>query len=166
MKEQIMCAAYVDCWMMTGVKRSFMVSTRHSGRRRFVRVTVYDEVEDMRVAASLDTKRTGTYREGHFDDAHGVTHSFRGIRIDSSGRGVGRGPTAANIRLHRRALGTSVVTHEVCHAAITIYEQDCEREQGSIHDEMDAEEVLCYLVGDLAARIVSRLYVYGYYDEV
>ena len=75
------------------------------------------------------------------------------------------GPSAAHIRMVRGHLGTSVVTHEVAHAALGIYRQDCLARRGSVHDDMEQEETVCYLVGDLAARIVNRLYAYGCYGE-
>lgn len=142
------------------------MSTRQSGRRRFVCVTVYDEIEALRTAASRYSKWTGVYREGEFDAAYGVTHSFRNVPDEEGRIKAHRRPTAAHIRLCRGYLSAAIVTHEVCHAATAIYEQDCLDEQGSVHDSVNAEETLCYLVGDLSARIVNRLYFYGYYGEV
>lgn len=144
----------------------FRVSTRHSGLRRFVRVTVYDTVDELRHAADNYSRRLGTYVTGEFDGAHGVTHSFQRILIDSEGEEQAPGAsTAAHIRLHRAALGTSVVTHEVAHAALAVYDQDCLKEMGPVHQDMKQEEILCYLVGDLSARIVNRLYAYGCYEN-
>ena len=149
---------------MKGVNRTFRVSTRKSGQRRFVTVTVYDEIDDLRRAAKRHSRRTGTYRDGEFEQALGVTHSFQSVLIDGDGLELRQGPTAAHIRLWRGRLGTSVVTHEVCHAVSGIYQQDCLEELGSVHENMDNEEVFCYLLGDLSARIVDRLYRYGYYQ--
>lgn len=145
----------------------FRVSTRHSGSRRFVRVSVYDTVEELRDAAHRYTRQVGTYVTGEFDEAYGVTHSFQRILIGPGGEEeIPEGPTTAHIRLCQGKLGTSVVTHEATHAAMAIYDQDCLKKMGSVHEDMDREEVLCYLVGDLSARIVNLLYKYGCYDDV
>jgi hypothetical protein len=143
----------------------FRVSTRHSGRRRFVRVTLYDEVAELRRAANRYTRAVGTYTDGEFDRAYGVTHSFVSMFYDEDGTTERLGPGAAHIRLSRGFLGTSVVTHEVAHAALGIYRQDCLEKQGSVHEDMEQEETVCYLIGDLTARIVNRLYAYGCYTE-
>lgn len=150
---------------MNDVKRRFKVSTRHSGLRRFVTVTVYDEIDDLRREADRYTVWTGTYREGQFQNALGVTQSFESFVIGEGDAPPRRGAAGVHIRLWRERLGTSVVTHEVCHAAAAIYGQDCLETRGPIHDNMEAEEVFSYLVGDLSARIVNRLYHYGYYEE-
>lgn len=145
---------------------TFRVSVRRSGRRRFVRVTVYDTVQELRLAADRYCKRVGTYVPGEFDQAHGITHSSWSIFFGPDGEEASKDfAAAAHIRLHRGALGTGVVTHEVAHAALAIYRQDCLEERGSVHDDMDQEEVVCYLIGDLSARIVNCLYRYKFYDE-
>lgn len=150
---------------MNDVNRRFKVSTRHSGIRRFVTVTVYDEIDDLRREADRYTVWTGTYREGQFEEALGVTQSFESIVFGDDGEPLRRGAAGVHIRLWRQRLGTSIVTHEVCHAAAAIYAQDCLKLHGSVHSHTGAEEIFCYLVGDLSARIVDRLYFYGYYAE-
>lgn len=148
-------------------KRTFRVSTRHSGRRRFVRVTVYSDLAEMRRAAERYDRDLGIDRTGEFDGAVGITHTYDRFFFDGSGAmDMGRRtPGAALIRLWDQRLGTSVIAHESAHAASGIYQQDCLHEQGSVHDDMENEEILCYLIGDLSARIVDRLYRYGYYGK-
>jgi hypothetical protein len=142
---------------------TFRVTTRHSGRKRAVTVKVYDTVEELRAAAEAFTRRRGAEQTGEFDRAWGVTHSFDSVMFNEQGEVERQGEAAALIRLWRQRLGTSVVTHEVCHAASGIYRSDCHDEHGPVHDDMDNEEIYCYLVGDLTARIVNRLYHYGMY---
>jgi hypothetical protein len=125
---------------------------------------VYDELEAMRSAATRYAQRTGTSEPGAFGDAHGVTHTFQTLIVDPGGGVAAESEAVALIRLWRQRLGTGVVTHEVAHAATAIYEQDCLPSKGSIHDNISNEETFCYLVGDLASRIVSRLYFYGMYQ--
>lgn len=148
---------------MTLANCTFRVTTRHSGRRRAVTVKVYDDLDAMRAAADAYAARNGTSPPGNFGDAHGITHAFQAMTIGAGGEITDRSESAALIRLWRRRLGTGVVTHEVAHAAAAIYEQDWLPEHGPVHDSLANEEVLCYLVGDLASRIVKRLYHYDMY---
>lgn len=143
----------------------FRVSTRSSGRRRFVRVSVYDTVEELRAAAHRYTQSVGTYEEGEFSHAYGVTHSFSRFHVMPDGSIGWSGPSASHIRLWRGALGSSVVTHEAAHAAMGIYGQDCLEKDGPVHDSMDNEEIFCYLLGDLSRAIVDRLYHYELYEN-
>lgn len=143
---------------------TFRVSTRWSGRKRTVAVKVYDDLADLRAAADAYAQRTGSSAPGNFGEAHGVTHAFQILTIGSDGQVASQSESAALIRLWRQRLGTGVVTHEAAHAAAAIYEQDWLPEHGHIHDNIDNEEVHCYLIGDLASRIVGRLYHYGMYS--
>ena len=145
------------------VVKSFRVSTRRSGRRRIVRVSVYAHVERLREVARMYTE-TGGYAEQQesFTRALGVTHSVDIRHIGADGSET-RSPVAAHIRLCEEALGTGVITHEATHAALAIYEQDCLEDQGAVHDGLPQEEALCYLVGDLASKIVNKLYEFNYY---
>lgn len=145
------------------LEKSFRVSTRHSGSRRFVRVSLYSDAPSMRRAALLHSQREGCLRDDEYARAHGVTHSVDVRYIGADGSET-RNPTAAHIRMYDGALGTSVVTHEVAHAALTIYNQDC-LDDGPVHEDMSREEILCYLIGDLAARIVNKIHEFGYYGK-
>jgi len=128
-----------------------------------VRVSVYPDVESMRAAALRHSKREGWIREDEYGKAHAVTHTHDVRFIDGKGEET-RSPLAAHIRMYDGALGTGVLTHEVTHAALSIYGQDC-LQGGTVHEDMDREEILCYLVGDLAARIVNKIYEFGYYEK-
>lgn len=139
---------------------NFQVSTRQSGRRRVVRVKVYDDLERLRRDAnrydssvSITIAPTGRYTGTWASDALAVAHS----------RAEPDSPYAGMIRLWRGRLGTSVVVHEVAHIASGLYRLDHEGEHGPVHANIDNEEVLCYLIGDLTALIVDKLYDYGCY---
>lgn len=143
--------------------KSFRVSTRHSGSRRFVRVTIYPDAGSMRDAALRHSQREGYIREDEYYMAHGVTHTIDVLHIGADGSEK-RSPTAAHIRMYDGALGTGVLTHEVTHAALSIYNQDCLKD-GPVHEDMAREEILAYLIGDLTARIVNKIYEFGYYGK-
>lgn len=145
------------------LEKSFRVSTRHSGSRRFVRVFIYSDAGSMRAAALKHSQREGYIHDDEYAAAHGVTHTIDVLHIGADGSEK-RSPTAAHIRMYDGALGTGVVSHEVVHAAMSIYNQDCLKD-GSAHEDMSREEILAYLVGDLAARIVNKIYEFGYYGK-
>lgn len=144
--------------------KSFRVSTRHSGVRRIVRVTVYPDVERLRQVAHRYRSPYAYTDPDLFSRALAVTHAVEIYHIGADGSEK-RSPVAAHIRLFEGALGTGVVTHEVTHAALAIYGQDCLEKEGPVHEDLPQEEILCYLVGDLAARIVNKLYEFGYYGK-
>lgn len=143
--------------------RQFQVSTRMSGRRRTVRVKVYDDLGQLRRDATSHDRRVGLdVQTGHFDEALAVAHTFETFRFDADGD-ERPGEAAGLIRYWSKRLGTSVVVHEVVHVASGIYRQDWQPEHGPVHDGIDNEEALCHLVGDLTRRVVDRLYKLGYY---
>lgn len=143
--------------------KSFRVSTRHSGSRRFVRVSVYSDVDSMRAAALRHSRREGWIKDDEYSGAHGVTH-IHDVRFYGPGGEETRSPVAAHIRVYDGALGTGVVTHEIAHAALAIFNQDC-LEDGAVHEGMEREEILCYLIGDLSSRIVNKIYEFGFYGK-
>lgn len=126
----------------------FRVSTHASGTLRRVSVQVYEDVEELRAAATRYIGAEPLY----FAESLGVCHAYREA-----------GTTAALIRLWRQRLGTSIIVHEVTHAAMGIYRMDWLPEHGDLEADLENEEALCYLVGNLTARIVDRLHHYGMY---
>lgn len=139
------------------------VSTRVSGRKRTVRVLVYDTLADLRAAADRHRRLVeGEDEPGYFSHALAVAHSFETYRFAEDGTEV-RGAPAGIIRYWRGRLGTSVVVHEAVHIAAGIYRQDWAPEHGPVDEDMDNEEILCHLVDDLARRIVDRLHAHGFY---
>lgn len=127
---------------------------------------VYDKKLDMQAAAQRHAENVGEIHDGDYHAKAGaVAHSFEKIRIDENGSEVLL-PDAGIIRLQKRNLGSEVVTHEVTHLAWNIYRTDCEEKLGSPSKDIENEEILCYLVGDLARKVVKKLYKFGYYDEV
>jgi hypothetical protein len=135
---------------MTELACKFRVTTRAAGSRRGLAVQVYEDLADLRDAA---TRYIGA-DPSHFAEALGVCHAYREP-----------GPTAALIRLWRHRLDTSVVVHEITHAAMGIYRMDWLPKYGAPEDDMENEETLCYLVGELTRGVVDRLHEYGMYKE-
>lgn len=137
----------------------FQVSTRWSGRLRTIKVEVHDTVQEMRAAGEAYSKRLGLDQDG-FVGAHGLAQSADWMSVSAGGR-VRRLPLAGYIRLYKGALAAGLISHEATHIAWAIYKQDI----GKTVPDMAREEKLCYLVGDISAKIVHKLYQYDAYEE-
>lgn len=136
--------------------RCIRVSSRATGERRSVRVCVYDTVEEMRAAATRFNGRDCS-------DAGGVTQQTSLIRTDTDGR---RRVIDIRIivRLCRKYLGTTVVVHEMNHAAVAIYGASLTGKELAVDVLDNANETLAYLQSDLTGALIRRLYHLGYYD--
>lgn len=137
--------------------RLIRVSSRATGELREVRVWVYDTATEMRSAArrfnGLDAS-----------DAGGVTQQYSRVRYDLDGRRVARASTII-VRLCREHLGTTVVVHEMNHAAVSIYGSSLQGNELAIDLLDNANETLAYLQSDLTGSLVKRLHELGYYDD-
>ncbi|WP_454175003.1 hypothetical protein [Gordonia sputi] len=133
------------------------VSSQATGEKRTVRVWVYDTVEEMREAA---TRFNGT----DHSRSGGVTQRYQRVRTDTDGRRVVHGSTNI-VQLCRQHLGTTVVVHEINHAAVSIYGSSLQGNEFAIDLLDNANETLAYLQSDLTGALVRRLYELGYYDR-
>lgn len=131
------------------------VSTRQTGTREIVRVWVYDTVEELREAAQR-------FNPGaDFTNTLGVCQTYRVERITDGEWHTVREPII--VRLWRERLGSSIVTHEMSHAACELYGRTLP-EDALARDHLDnANEILAHLHSDLTYRLVDRLYALGYY---
>lgn len=139
--------------------RLIRISSRATGDRRFVRVYVYDTVEEMRAAA----QRFSPNADG-FANAGGVTQSYQIHTINADGTSRLK-QTLLIIRLVRDRLGTAPVCHEVNHAATAIYGSTLDPDVLAVDVLDNANETLAYLQSDLTRNLVDRLYALGYYDD-
>jgi hypothetical protein len=138
--------------------KQFQISTRNSGRLRTVQVCIHDSLEDMRAAANRLNKRIGS-EEKLGSNVHGLCQKY--TREKYVNKKWVKLPDAGFIRLYRGALRTGIVTHECTHMAWGIYQEDIQK---TIPD-MEREERLCYLVGDLSSKLVGKLYHYRMIPE-
>lgn len=136
---------------------AFQISTRNSGRLRTVQVRVYDRLSDLRNDGKRWARRVGDISEG-IDAAYGLCQTFERVRTSDAGRVTHRYPDAGYIRLCRKYLRSGIISHEATHMAVAIYRQDI----GKLMPETGTQknEDLCYLVGDITAKIVDKLYGY------
>ncbi|UVF60408.1 hypothetical protein SEA_MEYRAN_56 [Gordonia phage Meyran] len=137
--------------------RLIRVSSRATGERREVRVWVYDTLAEMRAA--------GTRFNGHdFSNAGGITQQYSRVRTDTDGRRIAHASTII-VRICRQRLGTTVVVHEMNHAAVSIYGSSLRGNELAIDVLDNANETLAYLQSDLTGALVRRLHDLGYYES-
>lgn len=132
----------------------FQISTNRSGRNRTFNVRVYDDLKAMRRDAANWTKRVRGESED-FGGALGVTHRNERLTV-SEGKDDVSHDLVGMIRIHRSALRTGIITHEVAHAALWVFELDCGGRPTTENHEQ--EEVFCHIVGSLTAKFVHKLY--------
>lgn len=132
--------------------QTFQISTRETGRYRSIQVHVYDSVERMRTAGERYRTKYGMGGKGTVSQAHGLTFTHVREYFYPSGA-TRRHPDAGHILLYEDGLKIGIISHEATHMAWSIYQQDVQR---TIPD-MEREEKLCYLVGDITRQIVNKL---------
>lgn len=136
------------------------VSSRATGTRETVRVYVYDTLEEMRAAA--DRFDGGVAGEGFFDDALGVTQTYERQRLVDGVWSTVRHPLI--VRLQRDRIGTTIVSHEMNHAAVELYGRTLAPDTLAVDVLHNANEELAHLQSDLTAGLVRRLYALGFYE--
>ena len=124
------------------------------GRGLFVYARVYATKPEMLKALRADALATAG--NGFSDHTDGAMQSFK--RYKSNGRLV---PCLGRVSLYQGRLGTEVVTHEFAHVAFAWAHR--KRLVGRLH-EMPNEEQVCYVLGRMARRFVSRAIKLGLYE--
>lgn len=137
----------------------FKISTRRTGTHRIIRVKVYDELTRLRRDAD---KWAGS--SGRFVGAAGVTHTYQRFHVDETGQEA-ESPQSAILRLHSEHIGMGLLTHEVGHLAVSLFEMDRPGDL-NIWGDMAKQEEFCYLLGELAAKIGIKLHQLGFYKDV
>lgn len=132
------------------MNREITVSSRALGKREFVRVVVYDTLEEMRAAATA-------CNDNDHSSALGVTQAVVEIETLRAHR--------VTVRLARPCLGVRVVSHEIHHAATALYGAYTRDRISRKAHLTHANEPFAYLFSDLFASLVQRLYALGYYEE-
>jgi hypothetical protein len=115
-----------------------------------IRIFVWRTLKDLRSHARNETSMTHTGR------IYGYCHTYD--RFYKSGR---RAADFAEVHLAAKYLGVSVLSHELAHAALAwaqrtkIDDLIADTENPAVSD---AEERFCYVLGDLMAEVVTKLY--------
>lgn len=146
----------------------FQVSTKHTGQRRRIKVFVYDTVEQLKRATR---KRDGFYgfvqEPQWYEQMAATTNSLSLVPVGEDPKGDGPSTPYITIRLSKDKLHqypTEIITHESTHAALYLYKHDCQDEvEGDevVLQDLEKEEMLCYLVGEISRKVVNKLYEKG-----
>lgn len=127
--------------------------TIHDARKPLaVRVKIHDNVAALRGASTKHAKTWQGKKDADFSDTLGICHRFH-LKDD---------PLCAIVRLAPPDIGIGIVSHELTHAAVWLWE---------IHNKFDRKAALacdndewfCWVLGDLIRRTVNKLYEKGVY---
>lgn len=129
-------------------RRRIRVSSRALGEREYLKVWVYESLDDMRADAAA-------FNGNPHSQGLGVTQCW----ADQSGRA-----TSVLIRLWRGALSAEILSHEVHHAATAIYGAHQADRISRVDHLNHFNEPFAYLFSDLLGRLHGRLDALGYYE--
>lgn len=146
----------------------FQVSTRHTGQLRRIKVMVYDTVEQLKRACRKRDGFFGVVQETNwYEQMAATTNGISLVRVgaDASDPDEPSVPYVT-MRLSRDKLHdypTEIITHESTHAALYLFKHDVPHDVAGHEDEiilpdLDHEEQLCYLVGEISRKVVNKLY--------
>jgi hypothetical protein len=134
----------------------FTISVTPVKLRRAIKVFVYDDITDLRVAADYHNKKMGSTDQDN-SKAFGITHRFIWESFDDDGKVTDVKPRVSIIRLHKDYLSAQVISHEAAHAALWIHELEFGENRLNTLD-IDNEEVFCHTLDEIVDQLVHKLY--------
>jgi hypothetical protein len=126
---------------------------------REVRVVVYDSEKGLRIAASrFDniTKSRRRKQRGQFRDTLGICHRFEHYDRDGALQ-----PLCAIVRLAEPNLGVGIISHELAHAAVWMWELANERTQLTCEND----EQFAWVLGELVRQTINHMTERGIFKE-
>lgn len=124
---------------------------------RDVRVIVYDSVKGLRIAATrfdnLSKAKKGKTRGGYAQTL-GICHRFELQDKDGASK-----PLCSIVRLAEPNLGVGIVSHEMAHAALWVYELAEEKPLVCNNDEPFA-----WVLGELVRQSINQMTAHGIYE--
>lgn len=132
----------------------FTIRVRYDSPRD-VRVIVYDSVKGLRIGATRHDNRSSSKRRGTYANTLGVCHRFE--LLDDKDESC---PLCAIVRLAEPNLGIGIVSHELAHAALWVYE--LAEDKPLICDN---DEPFAWILGELVRQTVNKMNEHGIYDR-
>lgn len=131
--------------------------TTHEGRKPMtVQIKVHESVGALRSAAVQFDKRAGKMVDGEATDFVGICHRFHNMHDD----------LVALVRLAPPHLGAAVLTHELAHAAIWMWEiQNKFQRDKKTMLQCSNDEWFCFVLGELVHYANDFLYKKGVYSS-
>lgn len=132
----------------------FRISTRRTGIRRLIRVSIYAEHADFMTAYHRESRRRGL--------ADGTPDGYRveGACLPAFTTWEDRDPRPyqARILLALEYATAATIAHEATHAALHLYSVDCYRDNARAGAHLHVgNEIIPYTVGDIFVAIAQRL---------
>jgi hypothetical protein len=134
--------------------------TIHSEPPRTVQVKVHDSVEALNAAVFRYNRRTATRkkeREKPNETLLGVCHRFNVQRPHKREQD----PLCAIVRLAPPNLGVGLISHEMAHAAVWIWELD---NGFDVALDCSNDEPFAWNLGELVRQTVNKLHEKGIFD--
>jgi hypothetical protein len=132
------------------MKADFTITVHEARKPLAVQVKVHDSTAALQGAAKRYSKQDDRNTQDDFSEILGICH-----RMHTFGD-----PLSAIVRLAPPHLGIGIVSHEMAHAAVWLWE---------IHHEFKVpldnsnDEWFCWILGELVRQTVDRLYKTGVY---
>ena len=130
----------------------------HYEQPRDVNVVVYDNVQGLRIAATrYDNRHKSRKRRsrGAYSRTLGVCHRFE--LLGDKGESL---PLCAIVRLAEPNLGVGIVSHEMAHAALWVYEL---AENKPL--VCDSDEPFAWVLGELVRQAINKMTEHGIYER-
>lgn len=136
---------------------AFTITLHCEGGPRDVEVRVYESLRSMRSAAACyDDRREGRQLDG--SSFLGICHRFEDY--DCRDGEATRGPLCAIVRLAKPHIGVGIVSHELAHAAVWLWELEHPDERLEVAND----EWFCWTLGELVRQTVDVMQRRGVYD--
>lgn len=134
----------------------FTITLHQAERPLAVQVKVYENVGALRGACTKYAKKTGMKKKAdlEFSGTLGICHRF--YSEDD--------PLCAIVRLAAPNLGSGIISHELVHAAVMMWEIHNKGEHIPLTDAND--EWFAWVLGELVRQTVNKLYEKGIYSNL
>lgn len=129
----------------------FTITINNARKPLAVQVKVHDSTAALRAASTKHTKKTGTEKDPDFSETLGICHRFH----------MQGNPLCSIVRLAPPHLGVGVVSHELAHAAVWMWEIQNKFKHNVLRCSDD--EWFCWVLGELVSMTVNKLYEHGIY---
>lgn len=132
----------------------FTITVHEARKPMAVRIKVHESTAALRMASAKYNQRTELERGADFSETLGICHRFHMMND----------PLVAIVRLAPPELGVGIVTHELTHVAVWMWE--IQNKFKHIPLVCQDDEWFCWLVGELASKTVDKMYEKGIYPLV
>src|SRR3954447_7256686 len=125
----------------------FIVTIHKARKPMAVRIAIHDHVGALRSAATKHSQRWQLKEEEDFSETLGICHRFH----------KANDPLCAIVRLAPPNLGVGIVSHELAHAAVWLWDIQHEFNEKSKLD-CGNDEWFCWVLGELMSTTVDQMY--------